>query len=1008
MRLRSGVFIVALVLLMAPALFGQSGLTGTLTGNVTQDGNPLPGVTVTVTSPQMQGQRDTVTNEAGGYNFASLPPGDYTIRYELSGLQPLTRTAKVGIAQTARVDAELRVSAVTEAITVTAASPAVAETVQVQTNFDQQLIDALPVNRTITAITGLSPGVVSGVNGLMISGGQSFDNLYTVDGAVIQENLRGQPHNLFIEDAIQETTVQRAGISAEFGNFTGGVVTAITRSGGNEFSGSLRDSLTNPDWTGATPNIWRSITCPPGTPAGTSCIESIRPNPNVSSINDVYEGTLGGRILRDRLWFFAAGRFTETDTQQNYANAGPGWVRTRTDTRMEAKLTGQITSRHNLVASMVDAPIETIGDCQITCFDESAKDPSTENPNRFTTLFYNGVITSNLLVEGKWTKKTYAFVGYGGDDHDRVTGTPFRLTAPGYSALTNEPFFCGDCIDEDRDNDALGFKASYFLGTRAMGSHNIIAGAERWHETRLADNYQSPSLYVFIAGGYAPSRDANGKTIVNVRGGANGDTMQYWPVLEGSKGSDLKTDSFYVNDKWDLTSRWSFNLGARYDGNDAKDSAGNKIARDSKISPRLGVTSDVFANGRLRINGSYAVYVGRLAETVAGAGSAAGNPARFTYRYQGPDIRNVTAEEALRQVWAWFDAQGGIAKTPIVSQNVPGATAVIEGGALESPNVVEYAIGASTSFRKGFIRADIIHRDWEDFYTTKLNLGTGKVTINGNLADRSIVTNTNDFERTYDALELQGSYNLTSRLQLGGNYTYSELWGNFIGESSGGGPGTEGEIHTYYPEYYNFDRSDMKGPLASGATGDQTHKVRAWGSFDMPTFLGNFNFSLLQRYDSGTPYSLSGSIDIRQSANFYGTGRPGGVVNPGYSTPPTSVGYYFSDRGEFRFDGLTATDVAVNYQTNASWLRGASLFAQAEVVNVFDEASMVSHNTSVLTHLNDPTLQRFNPHAGDKPVEGVHWRKGPLFGKPTSTTTSATQGSYQLPRTYRFSLGLRF
>jgi len=66
---------------------------------------------------------------------------------------------------------------------------------------------------------------------------------------VVNENLRGQPHNLFIEDAIQETTVVTTGISAEYGRFTGGVVSTLTKSGGNEFTGSFRDSMTNPNWT---------------------------------------------------------------------------------------------------------------------------------------------------------------------------------------------------------------------------------------------------------------------------------------------------------------------------------------------------------------------------------------------------------------------------------------------------------------------------------------------------------------------------------------------------------------------------------------------------------------------------------------------------------------------------------------------------------------------------------------------------------------------------------------
>ena len=87
----------------------------------------------------------------------------------------------------------------------------------------------------------------------MISGAPSYENTFYVDGSVINETLRGQPQNLFIEDALQETTIQTGAISAEYGRFTGGVVTAISKSGGNDFTGSLRDSLTNPKWTSQTP-----------------------------------------------------------------------------------------------------------------------------------------------------------------------------------------------------------------------------------------------------------------------------------------------------------------------------------------------------------------------------------------------------------------------------------------------------------------------------------------------------------------------------------------------------------------------------------------------------------------------------------------------------------------------------------------------------------------------------------------------------------------------------------
>ena len=129
------------------------------------------------------------------------------------------------------------------------------QTAQVATNLSQALIAVLPTNRDINAALLLAPSVhATGPNGsYSISGGMTFENLFLLNGVTINENLRGQPHDLYIEDAIQETIVASAGVSAEFGRFGGGVVNVITKSGGNHFSGSLRDTLNNDNWRALTP-----------------------------------------------------------------------------------------------------------------------------------------------------------------------------------------------------------------------------------------------------------------------------------------------------------------------------------------------------------------------------------------------------------------------------------------------------------------------------------------------------------------------------------------------------------------------------------------------------------------------------------------------------------------------------------------------------------------------------------------------------------------------------------
>ena len=364
---RSFAVLSVLLLLCIPA-FAQ-GTTGSLSGTVMHGGAPLPGATVSITSPALQGTRTAVTNDAGMFNFAALPPGQYTVVTEMQGMQSSTATIRVNLGQTSRVDSDLRLSSLSESITVTATSAAVMETTEVQTNFDADLIEDLPIARTLVGTTALAPGVVNGVNGLAISGANSYDNLWTVNGAVVNEGIRGQPHNLFIEDAIQETTIQTAGVSAEFGNFTGGVINAITKSGGNEFSGSFRDSLTNPSWTNDSPFRNPTTGAPPAEP--------------VDEISETYEATLGGRIIRDRLWFFAAGRQAETGNARTFTNGGAAYVNTITDERLEVKLTGAITPSHSLVASYLEAPVQEANNCQIGCFDQTTINPSRSLPNDF-------------------------------------------------------------------------------------------------------------------------------------------------------------------------------------------------------------------------------------------------------------------------------------------------------------------------------------------------------------------------------------------------------------------------------------------------------------------------------------------------------------------------------------------------------------------------------------------------------------------------------------------------
>src|SRR5690606_27632476 len=116
---------------------------------------------------------------------------------------------------------------------------------QAAATMTYDLANKLPVTGTLLSYMALAPGVnTTGPGGnYTISGAQSWENLITVNGVSIQDNVRLTPSNLFIEDAVEETTTQSAGISAEYGRFSGGVVNMLTKSGGNEMHGSLRLGL---------------------------------------------------------------------------------------------------------------------------------------------------------------------------------------------------------------------------------------------------------------------------------------------------------------------------------------------------------------------------------------------------------------------------------------------------------------------------------------------------------------------------------------------------------------------------------------------------------------------------------------------------------------------------------------------------------------------------------------------------------------------------------------------
>jgi hypothetical protein len=801
----------------------------------------------------------------------------------------------------------------------------------------------------------------------VISGAVSYESLYLVNGVVVNDNQTGQPNSLFIEDAIQETSVTTAGISAEFGRFSGGVVNVVTRSGGNRLSGSLRTTFTNDSWTALTPF------------AGDSRVDATVP---------IYEGTLGGRLLTDKVWFFGAGRHSDTKSAAATSLTRIPYVSENDETRYEGKLTYAITPQHSVKASLTKIDLAQRNRSSGTFLDLASLSDRT-NPQRLLSANYGGVLARNTFLETQWSDRTYSLDGSGAKTTDILGGTVLydrQLNNAKYHAPTS----CGVCTSEQRDNWDLLVKGTHFLTTSRTGSHDLVVGTDVFNDRRYDNEFPTASTY----GIYGTSILTVGNAIYPVFA-SDGTTFIRWtPIFVPTQGTAFRTYSGFANDTWRPTDRLSINLGLRFDKNGGTDSVGNPVIRDQAWSPRLGLSWNPDAQGVWTVNGGLAQYVAGILVTVADGSSPGGRAAQFDYAYLGPAINTdpnaplVDQSTAIQTALNWFNQNGGTSRPTRGAPSVPGLTTVV-GNTLGSPRALEYTAGATRKLgARGDVRVDGIYRDYGNFYSNRVDLTTGQVTNSvGQVFDLAVIDNTNDLARTYRAMKVQLNLRPGSAVTLGANYTLSKTSGNYDGETFPSGGQASATIETY-PEYTQASWNRPIGDLSI----DQRHRARVWTTVRVPlgSRADDLNVGAIEWIDSGTPYGAVGVIDPRPF-----------VQNPGYVNPPATEAYYFTARDAFHTATTSHTDLSVVYAHKVNKLE---LFIRGTVVNVFNQAGISNAGAidqSILTANNTSTLQAFNPFTS-VPVRGVNWNYGPNFGKPL------TRLAYQTPRTTGFSVGLRF
>jgi outer membrane receptor for ferrienterochelin and colicin len=991
--------------------------TGTISGRVTDPQSlPLPGVTVTAESAALQGNRVTVTSSNGDYILTLLPSGTYTVSFDISGFERQQRTVNVAPTQTVPVDVALGVGRLTETVSVVSRSADVlTQTAQVATNFSQQLISTLPTNRDINAVLLMAPSAhPTGPSGnWSIAGSMSFENLFMISGVTVNENIRGQANTLFIEDAIQETTVATAGISAEYGRFGGGVVNVISKSGGNQFSGSFRDTLHNDDWRAIVPKRDGD------TFANDTTVDDVVPQ---------YEYTFGGPILRDHLWFFTAGRLQKRASARQLVQTNIPYTFTEDSQRFEFNSTFSPSSNHRIQGTYIRENLKQLNntfDFSISMDERSLTD--RETPQDLTTFSYNGVLTSKLFVEARVSKRNFTFVGSGAKSTDIIDGT-LLLDRQRNNLRYWSDTFCGVCTDEERDNENVFVKGSYFLSGGGIGSHSLVLGYDNFNDVRKANNRQSGSDYRILG----TTTIIQGTTVWPVFLGDGSTIIQWNPIPILSRGSDFRTHGVFVNDSWRVTDRVTANLGVRFDKNNGRNQEGELVIKDSLWSPRVGLVWDPTGTGQWSVTASVSRYAAAVANSIADSSSKAGNPQTWQYFYRGADINpggvpSTAAPDAIRTVFDWFQATGGCRPRddscrPNIPTNgaptLPGVSQFI-GDSLRTPNNWEYAFGVNRQLGgSAAIRVDYTFRDYKDLYTNQTDLTTGRVTNElGQAFDRTFIVNTNDLKRRYQGVTTQGTYRLSARTDIGVIYTLSHAWGNVEGETVQNGPTTAGALLNtstqpstgafQYPEYKSAAWNYPEGDLAV----DQRHHSRLWINYGVPRVEG-LTLSLLQTLESGVPYP---------AATASGVNPQPFVTNPGYVTPPTGSQtiYYFTARDAFRLEGQKRTDFAVNYNYDHNvGARRLGLFIQAQVVNLFNQFQLCGCGANVFLNggtaqsrfvdqavrtavTNTTQYRTFNPFT-ETPVQGVHWDLSPAFGKATS------RFAYTSPRMLRLTFGVRF
>lgn len=816
-----GLFLAA-SLLLPPILSAQT--TGRIVGQtLADDGSALPGVTVTLTSPALQGEKIQVTDLEGRFRFLSLPPGTYSVKSELEGFTVVAQNdVRVGLDTTAELAVTLQ-AGVREEILVVSEAPVIdRSSTTTGASFGIEMIENLPVTRDYQGIAFQAPGVVAGATGEFgesnpsISGASAAENKYIVDGLDTTDPAFGTSRDKIAFEFVQEVQVKSGGYSAEYGGALGGVLNIVTKSGGNELTG---DAFVYYD--------------------DDSLQESPPETPRVGQLLGVteydYGVGLGGKIVRDHLWFFGA--LNPRTTTVDQTNQGGTVISNEEESLTYAGKLTWLTSESSQIQASVFGDQTEEDDIPVL---GAAGFVTNNSDDSITNLILRGdkAIGGNLLLEGSVGRFDLKDTDFPELDVPRYEDSTRALrfsSASGCadpSTLSNDVIFHVGCVggtsfqeSGDRSRDQARGALSWFQGTGPV-EHDIKIGFD-WKQLEYHDNsrYPGPS-------GNGPVVDDEGNVLVNTENGFRGQRFDLfensyliWDYRQDSVG---KTDeaSIYLQDEMRIGDHFTLDLGLRATRSESTGEAASDQRRlefdfEDQLAPRLGFTYDVARNGKSKLYGHW----GRFYESV---------PLDINVRAFG--------NENFELWFMLYPEDGSLPQLGNLGTNVGHtafgtATSVAEG--IQPTYTEEAVLGFEYEIASGFsLGLRGIERDIRDviedisvdggstYFITNPGGTTSVNPVTGAPLDEEVFFPTP--RREYRAVELTFQRRRANGWQLAGSYVHASSEGNYGGLYRQDTGQLDPNITSVYDLPELLEGAD--GPLLN----DREHQVKVYGSLDLP------------------------------------------------------------------------------------------------------------------------------------------------------------------------------